>query len=164
MNNKGFSLLELIIYIAVLSVIIMVVVEIFFMITQGRDLANVKFEVSQNIRFATERVRQMVFDADLIAVSGSCPNNILEITAASATSSIFIENGVLKISDNSGVNDITTAKVIATSTPGECLFGIVNNPAPIKNSLQMKIKMVYNSQGKSELDISESQQMTVSLR
>ncbi len=165
-HNKGISLLELIIYVAIFSVIVLVMSEIFFVSIKGKDLASVRFEVSQNMRFATEKIRQAVFDASAISVFGSCPLNTLSATSTvgNATSSIFIDNGVLKISGANGVESITSESVIATTTPAECLFTIISNPPPAKSTLQAKLKIVYNSQGRSDLDVAESQQITVSLR
>jgi len=162
---KGISLLELIIYVSVFSIVALVMVEIFFVSIKGDDLASARFEVNQNLRFAAEKIRQTVFDALAISVSGACPLNILNATSTTgATSSIFIDNGFLKISNGSGINDITTGKVVASSTLSDCLFTIINNPAPAKSTLQAKLKIVYNSQGRSDLDIAESQQITISLR
>jgi len=166
-TEKGVSLLELIIYIAVFSVIAVVMIEIFFVSMRGRDLANARYEVASNLRFATEQIRQTVFDASAISVSGSCPVNILNATSAIslATSSFFISANALNFSNASGTFAITTNKVIATTTtPGDCLFTLINNPSPAKNTLQVKIKMIYNSQGRSDLDVGDSRQITVSLR
>ncbi len=166
-SQKGISLLELIIYIAVFSVIAVVMIEIFFVSMRGRDLANARYEISSNLRFATEQIRQTIFDAGAISVSGACPSNILNATSAisSATSSFFISANALNFSNASGTSAITANKVIATTTsPSDCLFTIINNPSPAKSTLQVKIKMVYNSQGRSDLDISDSRQITVSLR
>lgn len=161
--NKGTSLLELIIYIAILSVVATVMVNIFSVSIKSRDLTNTRFEVAQNLRFATEKIRQAVFDASSISTSGSCNSNTLNITTGASSSSIFIENNVLKMFENAATSSITTDNVIATTT-GSCLFTVVSNPFPAKQTLQVKIKMVYNSQGRSDLDISDSTQMTISLR
>jgi Tfp pilus assembly protein FimT len=163
-NNKGVSLLELIIYIAIFSLVALAMSEIFFASIKGGDLANVRFEVSQNMRFATEKIRQAVFDSSSISVSGNCPSNQLNITTGVATSSIFIDAGILKISGSNGIENITSDSVIATTTPTGCLFIIILNPQPAKPTLQAKLKIVYNSQGRSDLDIGDSQQITVSLR
>ena len=163
MNNRGTSLLELIIYIAVLSVVALVMVNIFSVSIKSRDLTNARFEVAQNLRFATEKIRQAVFDASSISTSGSCNSNTLNIITGASSSSVFIENNVLKMFENAATSSITTANAIATTT-GSCLFTVVNNPFPAKQTLQVKIKMVYNSQGRSDLDISDSTQMTISLR
>ncbi len=163
MNNRGTSLLELIIYIAVLSVVALVMVNIFSVSIKSRDLTNARFEVSQNLRFATEKIRQAVFDASSISTSGSCNSNTLNIITGASSSSVFIENNVLKMFENAATSSVTTTNVIATTT-GSCLFTVVNNPFPAKQTLQVKIKMVYNSQGRSDLDIGDSTQMTISLR
>ncbi len=164
-SQKGFSLLELIIYVAIFSVVSLVMVQILLVVLRGKDLANARFEVSQNARFATEKIRQTVFDASSISVSGSCPFNTLNATSAIglATSSIFINSGVLRISDATSTDDITTGQVMATSTGG-CLFTIVSGPAPAKDTLQTKIKIMYNNQGRSDLSESKTQEFTASLR
>lgn len=161
--DKGVSLLELIIYVAIFSVVILTMSEIFFASIKGGDLASVRFDVSQNMRFATEKIRQAVFDASSISVSGTCPLNQLNITTGAATSSIFIDAGMLKISNINGTESITSDSVIATTT-AECLFTVISNPAPAKPTLQAKLKIVYNSQGRTDLDVSDSQQITISLR
>ncbi|MBI4993399.1 hypothetical protein HZC33_00345 [Candidatus Wolfebacteria bacterium] len=161
--QTGVSLLELIIYVAIFSVVSLVIVQIFLVVLRGKDLANARFEVSQNARFATEKIRQAVFDASSVSISGSCPFNILNITTGAATSSIFINSGILQISDASGTSEITANKVIATSTDN-CLFTIISNPAPAKDTIQTKLKIMYNSQGRSDLNISQSQEITASLR
>mgnify|MGYP001613766689 FL=1 len=164
-HNKGTSLLELIIYIAILSVVATVMVNIFLVTMRSRDTANVRFEVAQNLRFATEQIRQTVFDASAISVSGTCPLNILNVTStiSSATSSFYVSAGVLKFTNASGTSDITTDKIIATTT-ASCLFTIIDNPLPSPDSLRADIKMVYNSQGRSDLDIGDERQITITLR
>src|SRR3989344_2784559 len=164
-TEKGVSLLELIIYIAVFSIIAVVMIEIFFVSMRGRDLANARYEIASNLRFATEQIRQTVFDASAISVSGSCPANILNSTSTigSATSSFFVSAGVLKFSNASGTSDITADKVIATTTAA-CLFAIIDNPSPSPDSLRANIKIVYDSQGRSDLDIGDERQITITLR
>jgi len=162
---SGVSLLELIIYIAILSIVATVMVNIFLVTMRSRDTANVRFEVAQNLRFSTEQIRQTVFDASGISVSGSCPLNILNVTSTigSATSSFFVSAGVLKFSNASGTSDITANKVIATTTAA-CLFAIIDNPSPSPDSLRANIKIVYDSQGRSDLDIGDERQITITLR
>ncbi|MBI5306573.1 prepilin-type N-terminal cleavage/methylation domain-containing protein [Candidatus Wolfebacteria bacterium] len=164
-SQKGVSLLELIIYVAIFSTVSAIMVQILLVVLRGRDLTNVRFEVSQNARFATEKIRQTVFDASGISVSGSCPFNTLNATSAigSATSSIFINSGILQIRDATSTDNITTDKVMATST-GSCLFTIVSGPAPAKDTLQTKIKIMYNNQGRSDLSENKTQEFTASLR
>ena len=119
MNNRGTSLLELIIYIAVLSVVALVMVNIFSVSIKSRDLTNARFEVSQNLRFATEKIRQAVFDTSSISTSGSCNSNTLNIITGASSSSVFIENNVLKMFENAATSSVTTTNVIATTT-GSC--------------------------------------------
>lgn len=158
--------MELIIYIGVFSVVAVVMVQFFLASLRGLDLANAKYEVSQNIRFATEKIKQTVFDASAVSTSGSCPLNTLNATSTSnATSSIFVNaSGTLEFSDASGTVDLTTGQVIATTT-ATCLFTIISNPAPAKPTVQTSLKIVYNNQSRTDLSqVADTQQFTTSLR
>lgn len=158
--------MELIVYIAVFSVIAMVMVQFFLASLRGRDLSNAKYEVAQNMRFASEKIQQAIVDASAVSTSGSCPLNILNTTSTGNATSSFSVNasGTLQMSDATGTYDLITNKVIATTT-ASCLFTIISNPAPAKPTVQTSLKIIYNSQSRTDLsNITEAQQFTSSLR
>ena len=63
LNSKGFTLLELLIYIAILAIITLVIANAFIMLNRSRGQVEAKNEVSSNLRFALEKTRREVVTA-----------------------------------------------------------------------------------------------------
>ena len=89
----GFSLLELLVYVAIFGVVVMVVASMLVVILNSKDGTDAQLEVAQNLRFSSEKVRQLVYDAASSSVSGACPLNTLEVTIAGVTTTVAIANG-----------------------------------------------------------------------
>lgn len=66
--QKGFSLLELLIYIAILAIISTFVTGAFFSINQGRARVEAATEVNSNLRFAIEKMSQEIKSASTVLV------------------------------------------------------------------------------------------------
>lgn len=173
-SSEGTSLLELVIYIAVFSTLAAFLVEVFLIVTRSRTIVNARFEVNENMRFSMEKIQQSIFDSSLALTGGSCPLNTLELCigpspcTGSATTTFRVSGGILQVQEGSGnpFNDLTSSStVIADSVDGStCLFTKVFNYAPAKSTLQVKLKVSYNDQGKPELQHSDTAQVTMSLR
>ncbi len=56
--HRGFSLFELIIYVAILSGVMVIIANTLISLSKGRGQAQARSEVNSAIRFATERIRQ----------------------------------------------------------------------------------------------------------
>lgn len=165
--SKGVSLLELLIYLAVFSIIVVVLTSIFPVIVRVRATANARFEVQENLRSALEKIQQTVFDAGYSETGGSCPLNTLGLGVGTATTTFQVVSGRLQIreADANPFSDITSANVsVAVSDGATCLFTKVANPTPAKSTIQIKIKVSYNDQGRPELKFSDLSQLTISLR
>lgn len=70
-NQSGFTLLELLIYVAVLSIVTMVIAGAFLSITQGRARVEAASEVNANLRFAIERIGQDIRGASAVSLPAS---------------------------------------------------------------------------------------------
>jgi len=166
-HQSGVSLLELLIYIAIFAILAVFLVSIFTVIIRSRATANARFDVEENLRFAVEKIQQSVFDSSLTLVNGSCPLTSLELRIGSATTTYQVSGGVLQIQEGSGnpFNAVTASNVVV-STPADanCLFTKISNPSPAQSTIQLKIKVRYNDQGRDELKFSDSAQTTISLR
>ncbi len=160
---KGFSLLELIIYVAVFGVVVLAATNILVVVFEGRDSTNSRYEVLQNIRFSSEKIRQLIYDSSSFTVSGSCPFNILETTISGTTTTVAINNGILQTVSGGNTNNLTSDSVSATST-GNCLFAKTSNPAPAKPTLQFQFTISYNDNGNQQLKFSDSIKTTISQR
>jgi len=65
--QAGMSLLELLIYIAILSGLMVVISDAFIMLAKGRGQAEARSEVNSAVRFAAERIKQDVKNAGAIS-------------------------------------------------------------------------------------------------
>lgn len=163
-KQKGFSLLELLIYIAIFGTVVLATTNVLVTVFEGRDSTNARYEVTQNIRFASEKIRQLVYDASSFTVSGACPFNVLETTISGATTTVAINNGVLQTVSAGDTNALTSDLVTATSTSGNCVFIKISNPLPAKPTLQFQFAISYNDKGNQQLKFSDSIKTTISQR
>lgn len=162
--QKGFSLLELIIYVAIFGAVVLATTSVLVSVFEGRDSTNSRYEVMQNIRFASEKIRQLVYDASSFTVSGVCPFNVMEATIGAATTSAAISNGVLILTSGGSSTPLIAESVTATSTSGSCLFAKISNPTPAKSTLQFQFTISYNDNGNQQLKFSDSVKTTISQR
>ncbi|OGM93720.1 hypothetical protein A2524_01295 [Candidatus Wolfebacteria bacterium RIFOXYD12_FULL_48_21] len=83
-NNlrKGFSLLELLLYIAILAIIMTFITGAFFSINQGRARVEAATEVNSNMRFAVDKIAQDIKAASAVAVpaTASATSTALQLT------------------------------------------------------------------------------------
>lgn len=163
-SQKGFSLLELLIYIAIFGTVVLATANVLVTVFEGRDSTNARYEVLQNIRFASEKIRQLVYDTSSSTVSGVCPFNVLEVIIGGATTTVTINNGILQTVSGGNTNILTSNLVTATSTDGNCLFVKISNPLPAKPTLQFQFSISYNNNGNQQLKFSDSIKTTISQR
>lgn len=166
---KGFSLLELIIYVAVLSIITMIVAGIFISINRGGGQVEARSEVNSNIRFAVERIAGDLRSATSTSVisfpaSISTPTNVLTFTAGSdSISYATTTDGRLQRSLNSNPETVTSEFVIIDFLK----FTLVENEnialGRTFRSIVVEISMSYKSDS-PDWQYSESKRTTISLR
>ena len=162
-RRGGFSLLEMLIYISIFGAVVLVIGSAFVMIFENRDSGAVRFEVVQNLRFASEKIRQLIYDASSFSVYGSCPLNTLEVTVGGVTTTVSVVNGALTLV-SVGVADNLTSNLVTATTSESCLFTKIVNPSPASPSLQFRLMINYNDNGNLDLRFSDSFHTTVSQR
>lgn len=163
-TKKGLSLIELLIYLAVLSIIMLGIVDIFLITIRSRAENNAKFAVNENARIVLGKIRDAILDGTAVAITGTCPENQLDITIAGSTTSFQIVNGVVQIIEGvSPTKPLTTPNVTAGAS-ASCLFAKIDNPAPAKSTIQIQLRMAYNAPTNFITTISQDYQLTVSLR
>lgn len=162
-HEKGFSLLELIIYIAITILVVVVLTEMVVVMLRVRERNLSERAVQQNLRFAVSRLERAITQAT--AVTGSYPSDTLTLTIGGDTTTFQVASGVFQIKE--GVTgsfvDLTTSNVTVSAISGN-IFTKVSNPSPAKDSVQIKIKVDYVTGGKPSLAASASAQTTVELR
>jgi Tfp pilus assembly protein PilW len=166
--TRGTSLLELLIYLAIFSLMAVFLSAMFLTIARSRAVANARFEVQENLRFAVERIRQTVYDASIVDTSGACPTNVLSAGNGLATTTFQVTNGVLEMREgDAGVFYPLTSSLVSATVPNtasDCLFKKISNAAPAKSTVQIRLKVEYNDLGRAELKWSDSARTTIVLR
>ncbi|TSC78586.1 MAG: hypothetical protein G01um101433_147 [Parcubacteria group bacterium Gr01-1014_33] len=162
--HNGFSLIELLIYIAVLAFVLLAVSEIFLIVIRLRAQNNAKFTVNENGRVVLGAVRDAILDAGSASVSGVCPANTLTLTTAATTTVYQITNGVFEMAENGGPAKALTSSQVAASGGAPCLFTKIENPIPAKPTIQTKLRITYNTPGNPVTELSQEYEITVSLR
>lgn len=107
-SQKGFTLVELVIYIAIVSGFLATTIFFAMRIVEGGQRGRADIEVQQNVRLAMERITREIRSADNLNVEASTfETHPGVLSLASNTPSLdpvlfFVENGILKIQKGTG--------------------------------------------------------------
>ena len=165
-ENKGFSLLELLIYIGILSGFLAIITSLFFMISVNSAKEEARIEVQQNLQFAISQITNEISFSESVTIINNpisgVPENILNYTVNGVIMEFRIEDGVFKkIEDLGGpsenIKDITSSNVII-NTSGSKIFTRVGD------TIQINLEMSYNDNGRSSYKYSQKIQTTISSR
>ena len=149
-NTKklGFTLLELIIYVSVLSIITVVVADSFLTLNKGRSGVEAKSELNSNFRFAVEKMKRDVAMADdLVSPNTTAASTtLLNLTIASSSVKYTLNNNrVTRQVDALPFEYITSDTVKINSL----YFNRLENINPVLNkkriSVELNISGIYNS-------------------
>ncbi|TAN58382.1 prepilin-type N-terminal cleavage/methylation domain-containing protein [Patescibacteria group bacterium] len=146
--RRGFSLVELIMYLAIIGSLVGVVVGMFVSFNRLRVKSESQTELSQNARSAVERLRQEIVKAVSVdSPSAGSSANALNLVMASSWTCFRINANILEMSEGgSGAcsgswNPITSSKVGITNS--DIFTRIDNNGA--KSTIQIKLTLTYNN-------------------
>jgi len=161
LNNRGFSLLELLIYIAILSGLMIIIVNLFFMISSSSLKQDAKIEVQQNSQFAINEITNQMtnYDTDIIIVTpvnSGDSGNILEIITDGSNIKYDISSGILRKTINTSTENITSDNVIVETT--NPIFKRINN------TIQINLKISYNDKGIPSSVYSSDTKTTISTK
>lgn len=160
---SGFSLLELLIYISILSILVVAISSTFISLSKGRGQSNAKSEVNNAIRFATELIRQDLKNASSVSIPAvGTPNKSLVLVRDGNTITYDIAGGYLT---RNGVN-VNNSNVLVDATKNANAFTRAENPNIGFNttnlSILVNIIFDYNSTS-SDWIYSTNLRTTVSL-
>lgn len=114
--TRGFSLLELILYIAILSIMSVVLTASFLALTQGRTRSESRTEVNSNLRFAMDKIIQDIASATLVTTPVSGASSSLSVVA-SGTVAYTVVSGVLERSVDGGAGQAITGSTVSVDVP-----------------------------------------------
>lgn len=151
-HQKGISLIELLIYLAIFAGIMFVLVQVFIAFTHDRGQIEARVEVQQSQRFAVETMVQAIHRAtgvnDPVGASLS-----LAMASSTLNPTVFdVSAGVLRMSEGAGepanltsdlttVNSLTFTKITNATTTGVATTSIkINFTLDYKNNQKPQFK------------------------
>lgn len=185
-NSEGFSLLELIIYIGILSGVMFMIVNLFVIISANSANDEARTEVQQNLQFAMQQISDNIRSQDNV-ISVSANGDIIDLSSGSDPDKTTLRfdasnNSLKKIQGDAGAGscdssdgkckadcatidpdcteeNLASSKVsIKTSTPASPIF------RKIDNTIQIILEISYNDNDRKDYIFSQKNQTTVSLR
>lgn len=140
-NQKGTTLLELLIYVAILSLIFVVIGTTLTAIISAQKRIEAKRIVDQNLAFALEKIGQSIKEAS--AVTGTYPSNELNLTIDGQTVIFSVSSEILRKTTGGNTYDLTSDKVTISSNNSYLFYKIENPSANL--AIQIKIRATYKS-------------------
>lgn len=168
-RQKGFSLFELLVYIAILSIVSLTIAGIFIYITKGRGQSESRSEVSSNLRFAVEKITQDLRYASsvLTPASASATSTILIFNSGGSTFSYCVAEGFLRRQAGGSCDQNSETITSDSVTMSNLLFTRLENTNNVlgKTMVSIKISLTasYNSTS-PEWEHTETKITTISLR
>ena len=117
--TRGVSLIELLIYIALLSVILLVISSAFISISKTGGVVDARTEVNSNARFAVNKIIQDVKSASAVSVPTIVGGTAvtLQLTVSGDTILYDVSAGQLRRKVNAGAAEPVTSNLVTVSTP-----------------------------------------------
>lgn len=149
--KKGFSLLEMLVYIAVLAVATLIVVGVFISINQGRARTEAVAEVNSNIRFTMEKINQDLKSASSVSVPATAGATSTSLTIEiSGTEIVYcVSSGYLRRQSAGACGDFSETITSDTVVVDNMVFERIENSNPVIQKTIITVKtsvtMSYNS-------------------
>lgn len=174
-SSRGISLIELILYIGILSFVMVILADLFSGVLRTKSVTDSKVEVSSNLRFAADRMTGEIRKAlDILSPTTDTPVNTLCIKMTSSTTTVFKYNSSTSALDmitgvgldcvTGGTTSQLTTSLVLVDISENNIFTLVNNLSPAKKTIKIILKIKYNDAGRPTLQYSDSIKTTVSLR
>lgn len=168
-SNKGFSLLELLIYVAIIAIITVFISGIFLILNKSRGQTEARNEVNSAIRFAIEKISQDIKAASGVSApaSAGATSTALQITVSGSNIAYCIANAELRRQIN-GSCDVSSEEIAGGNVRMKSLvFTRLENTNAILNktivSIEINLSAEYNSTS-TDWQYSASKKTTISLR
>lgn len=156
--KKGVSLIELIIYMAVVAIVLLVVIDLVTNLVYSQAKNSHSSEVTQNLEFALQKIGRSVEGAS--AVNGTYPSDSLNLTVAGQTEIYAIQGGVLTYKKGeSAAVAVTSSKVKMSGYPdGSSAF------VKIINGTSTTVKINLTAKVANDANINQSMVSTFLMR
>jgi prepilin-type N-terminal cleavage/methylation domain-containing protein len=140
--KKGFTLTEMLIYVAILSMLMVVVISTLVTMTRSYNTLKVSKQLNHAAVASMERMTREIRSAQSIVTAQSTfdghPGRLYLQIASATTTEFFVDGGVLKLNQNgSYVGPLTSNEVQVT--------GLVFNRITTANSEAVRINLTLES-------------------
>lgn len=163
MHTRGFSLIELLIYMAILSLMSVVLANSYISLMRGRGHSEARTEVGAAMRFAVEHITQDVQSATGVIVPGSVGTTGATLQLAVSTSTVLydVSGGRLRRTVGAQSPDFITGVTVFVDPP---LFTRIENYNSVlratTTSIQTILTVHYNSSSSESSYIQVSRNTT----
>lgn len=171
-NQSGFSLIELLVYIMILSSLVLITTNLFMSLSNGRAQSEARTMVDSSLRFALEKIGQDIRSASSVTtpnIAGANSSSLILI-ASSSTITYSVASGKLRRQvDSNPPEDITSDNVEVDMVDSPLTFTRLENvntvfdPPKTNISIEIAMKIKYRSSG-PQYQYAESKKTTISLR
>lgn len=163
-HNSGFTLVELLVYLGVISFVLLAVASFAFEFATSSLKSSVIEEVNRNARFAMSRVAQEIRESSDVntgsSTFGSNPGTLSLATASGGTNPTIINvaSGALDIQQGAGaVLPLTSSKVSVTNFT-------VENLAVAGKTKEIRVTLTLTSVGTGQSSVSTTTTLTTTVR
>lgn len=163
-QTRGTSLLELLIYIAILAGLMVIVTDAFTSLSKGRGQSQAKSEVNAAIRFATEKIRQDLKAATVVTtpILGTASSTLL-MTVGGVAINYDVSAGQLRRKEAAVYTAVTGSNIVAGAPTFTRLENRNVNLGATTTAIQVSMSMSYNSSS-TDWRYSDALRTTVTLR
>lgn len=165
LRMRGISLLELLLYVAILSGLMVVISGAFISLSKGRGQSEARNEVNAAIRFSAEKIRQDIKGATAVVtpVLGTS-SSTLNITVGGVAVIYDVSAGQLRRKEGAASPVVVTGPGIVANTPTFTRLENYNtNFSATTTAVQIAVTFQYNASS-TDWNFSDSLRTTVSLR
>jgi len=143
-RNRGFTLIEFILYIGLVGIILTVTGAIGLNVLSGKAKLGTIEEVSQNARFTMERMSEIIRNAETInspATSTSASTLSLKMASPALDPTVFdLSSGALRIKEGSGSATSITSSEVNVSNLNFSNISYSDTPGTVR--IEMTINLV----------------------
>ena len=167
--KNGFTLLELLIYIAITSLVMLSVIQGLIILNRGRGVVSARSEVLANIRFAIEKMSQDIKKSTNISIpeTAGATSGTVEITVSDSTVRYCVVSSQLYRSVNNLCDETGELVTDPISAVDSLAFTRLENTnavlAKTTVSIEISLAMSYKS-ASPDWQYSGSSKTTVSVR
>jgi prepilin-type N-terminal cleavage/methylation domain-containing protein len=146
-HKSGFTLLELLIYITVLSILLVIISNTFISLSKGNGQSQARSEVDSAVRFSLELIKQDLKNASVVTTPASGgSSSTLTLTRGGVTIIYDVSAGALRRKEGAAAAVNVTNPNITVGTPTFTRLENTNTAFSITSvSIKVAMSFSYNS-------------------